>query len=138
MELIKPGININFVGLRFKAFIASGLLILISIISLIAHGGPNYGIDFAGGILVQVRFKAPTNPTAIKEALKPLGMGYSLVQRFGDKKNNEYLIRDERKELKLQGLSNRIGKALEVKYGASNFEACAVRSAFSSSVFPNS
>ncbi|MEW5914451.1 MAG: protein translocase subunit SecF [Thermodesulfobacteriota bacterium] len=122
MELIKPDININFVGLRYKAFIASGLLILITIVSLIAHGGPNYGIDFAGGILVQVRFKSDTGPGDIKAALKPLGMETALVQRFGEKKGHEYLIRDERKELKLEGLAGRIGKALEAKYGAGNFE----------------
>ncbi|RJX34577.1 MAG: protein translocase subunit SecF [Desulfarculus sp.] len=122
MELIKPDINLGFIGQRFKAFILSGLLILMAIVSLIAHGGPNYGVDFAGGILVQVRFKAATDPAAIKEALKPLGMGNSLVQRFGEKKNHEYLIRDEQKRKNLQGLAERVRANLAAKYGADGFE----------------
>ncbi len=122
MELIKPGININFVGQRGKAFVVSGLLILMAIVSLIWHGGPNYGIDFAGGILMQVRFKAPTDPAAIKEALKPVGMANSLVQSFGEEKDNEFLIRDEQKDLKLQGLADRVRNTLKATYGAGNYE----------------
>ena len=47
MEFIKPNINIDFVGKRKIAYSVSLALILLSIISLIYHGGPKYGIDFA-------------------------------------------------------------------------------------------
>ena len=49
MQIIKPDVNINFVGRRKIAYIVSFVMILASIVSLIAHGGPKYGIDFAGG-----------------------------------------------------------------------------------------
>ena len=71
MEIIKPDINIDFVGKRKWAFLLSGLLVLVTIASLVIHSGPNYGIDFAGGIEVRVRFTAPTDPAAVKQALKP-------------------------------------------------------------------
>jgi preprotein translocase subunit SecF len=122
MELIKPDININFIGRRGKAFMLSGLLILMTIASLVWHGGPNYGIDFAGGIMLQVRFTAPTDPAALKKALEPVGMLNSTVQRFGDDKDNEFLIRDEQKGLKLQGLADRVRGTLDAKYGSGNFE----------------
>ncbi|BEQ15573.1 protein translocase subunit SecF [Desulfoferula mesophila] len=122
MEFIKPNVNINFVGSRGKAFILSGLLILMTVVTLFAHGGPNYGIDFAGGILVQVRFSEPTDASAIKKALAPLGMDQSLVQGFGDKKNNEFLIRNERAGLKLQGLSDRVRQTLAESYGKGKVE----------------
>ncbi len=51
MELIKPGTNIDFVNKIKAAVIASALAILIAIASLLVQGGPNYGIDFAGGTL---------------------------------------------------------------------------------------
>lgn len=122
MEFIKPNVNLNFVGNRGKAFIISGLLILMTVVSLFIHGGPNYGIDFAGGILVQVRFAEPTDATDIKKALAPLGMDQSLVQSFGEKKNNEFLIRNEKKDLNLQGLSDRVRQTLAKTYGQGKVE----------------
>jgi len=122
MELIKPDVNINFVGQRFKAFILSGLLILATVVSLLLHGGPNLGIDFAGGILVQVRFSESTDAGAIKKALEPIGMGQSLVQSFGGEGQKEFLIRDENQGLKLQGLSDRVRKTLAATYGQDKVE----------------
>ena len=49
MQFIKPDININFIGVRKFAYAASLAMILISIASLVIQGGPDYGIDFAGG-----------------------------------------------------------------------------------------
>ena len=115
MELIKPGINIDFVGKSKLAFLISGLLILATFISLFVHGGPNYGIDFTGGILVQVRFKEPTDPASIRKALKPVGMSDAVIQDFGNK-GNEFLIRAEKKGLKLEGLSDRIRQVLAKAY----------------------
>ena len=54
MELIKPGTNFDFVGRMNYAFGISLALIIISIASIVWHGGLNYGIDFAGGTLVQI------------------------------------------------------------------------------------
>ena len=56
MELIKPGININFVGFRYKALLISGISILIGLAVLFWRGGLNMGVDFAGGTLIQVQF----------------------------------------------------------------------------------
>ena len=54
MQLIKPDINIDFMSKSKIALIFSGLLIFISLASLIFHKGPNFGIDFAGGSLNQI------------------------------------------------------------------------------------
>jgi preprotein translocase subunit SecF len=50
--------NINFIGHRHKFFAVSGFLLLITITGYIYVGGPNYGIDFAGGMLMQVSFQS--------------------------------------------------------------------------------
>ncbi|MCF6264943.1 MAG: protein translocase subunit SecF [Desulfuromusa sp.] len=115
MQLIKPDINIDFVGKRKIAMIISIALILIGLASLVVKGGPNYGIDFAGGTLVQVQFAQPTDATAIKKALKGLDLGSVVVQRFGDNQN-EFLIRVEQSTAELQGLSVQIQKALGQTY----------------------
>ena len=118
MEFIKPGVNIDFVGKRRLAFLLSGILILITIVSLLVQGGPNYGIDFAGGIMVQVKFSKPTQAAEIRESLNGLEIGVPLVQRFGTKGDHEFLIRVERdQEIDLNKLRNDIENALSGKFG---------------------
>ncbi|MDX2493618.1 MAG: protein translocase subunit SecF [Desulfuromusa sp.] len=115
MQLIKPDVNIDFVGKRKIALIVSIALILIGLASLVVKGGPNYGIDFAGGTLVQVQFSQPTDATAIKKALGELELGNPVVQSFGDNQN-EFLIRVEQASGELKGLSVQIQNALDQTY----------------------
>ena len=93
MQFIKPGININFIGRRKIAFVISLAMILITIASLIYHGGPRLGVDFAGGTVIQVKFDSPVAIADVKSALKSIEIGTSSVQEFGAAKDNEYLIR---------------------------------------------
>ena len=122
MEFIRPGTRINFIGFRRPAFLLSGLVIAAGIISIVLHGGLNYGIDFAGGTLVQVKFKEPTRIESIKNQLAPIGLDRSLVQRFGEKRENEYLIRVERSVSDLETLSLEIAEALQRGYGKEGVE----------------
>ncbi|MCD6188265.1 MAG: protein translocase subunit SecF [Desulfuromusa sp.] len=115
MQLIKPDIDIDFVGKRKLALIFSVVLILIGLASLAVKGGPNYGIDFAGGTLVQVQFAQSTDASAIKKAMADLDLGEPVVQSFGDNQN-EFLIRVEQASGKLKGLSVQIQAALEQTY----------------------
>lgn len=121
MQLIKPDINLDFVGKRKLAFIISVVLILIGMASLLVKGGPDYGIDFAGGTLVQVQFKQATDAAAIKNALAGLELGSTVVQRFGDNQN-EFLIRVEKTSAELKGLSNEIQTALETNYNKGDID----------------
>jgi preprotein translocase subunit SecF len=115
MQLIKPDTHIDFLSKRKLAFILSAFLLLITVASLLVRGGPNYGIDFAGGMLVQVRFDQATSAVQIKQALKPIGLDDALVQHFGEE-GNEFLIRTEKEGLKLEGLADKIRGALQEGY----------------------
>ncbi len=121
MELIKPNINLDFVGKRRMAVIFSAALILIGLVSLIVKGGPNYGIDFAGGSLVQVKFTEATTAKDIKAALQDLDLRGLTVQQFGDEAN-EFLLRAQESSSKLEGLSKTIGGALDAAYGVDQAE----------------
>ena len=99
MQFIKPDTNIDFIGKRKIAFTLSIILIVASIGSLIVHCGPRYGIDFAGGTLVQIKFNHPTEINAIKSGLAAIDMKNVSVQSFGTKDDNEYLIRTDRKSV---------------------------------------
>ena len=122
MEIIKPGINIDLVGKMKIAFGASLFAIIISILSLLLHGGPNLGIDFAGGTLVQVKFSQETDASSIRDSLKAIGLGNNVIQRFGYHDNNEFLIKTEKSSSELKGLSSKVEEALNTSYGKEGFE----------------
>jgi len=117
MRIIKPDININFIGNTKIAFTVSIAMILVSIISLFIHQGPRYGIDFAGGTLIQVKFLQPVNIKDIKAGLAAIDMGASTVQLFGDQQENEYLIRTDISAATSQGFSLKVQDALKSSVG---------------------
>ena len=122
MEFFKPGTNIQFVRVRFIAISISLLLILAGIVSLIVHGGPNYGIDFRGGTLVQVKIHKSTDISHVRKALKGLNLGEVIIQSIGPVKNNEYLIRIEKSSTSLKGISDQVKEKLIEKFGVKNVE----------------
>jgi preprotein translocase subunit SecF len=90
-ELIKPNANFNFIGNRYKAFVISGLLIFISVASIIYHKGLNLGVDFKGGLLLQFRLTDDPGAEALRELFHQSGFTISSLQGFGDVEN-EYLV----------------------------------------------
>ena len=67
LHLIKNNLNIDFVGMRKISYALSILLILVGMISLVVKGGPKYGIDFAGGATVQIKFAQPVSDEFLKK-----------------------------------------------------------------------
>jgi len=90
---IKP--NLNFVGRRMTFFGLSILLILISISMFIARD-LNYGIDFQGGILIEVRVGQANKLVEMRQRLKNLGLGEVTLQEFGSPM--DILIRVQKQE----------------------------------------
>ncbi|MDR2386174.1 MAG: protein translocase subunit SecF [Deltaproteobacteria bacterium] len=90
-EVIKPGSNYNFIGNRYKAFVISGLLILISIISVIYHKGLNLGVDFKGGLLLQFSLTDDPGAEALRQIFSEGGFTISSLQNFGED-GQEYLV----------------------------------------------
>jgi len=82
-QLIPPTVNIDFVGLRFKMLLASWGLILIGLLSIYLKGGLNYGVDFAGGTMVQVKFAQATAVGDIRAALDRSELREVVVQDVG-------------------------------------------------------
>ena len=113
MQFIKPDINIDFTSKRKTAFFISTVFIIITIISLIIHKGPKYGVDFSGGTLIQVKFTSPVNIDDIKKGLAGIQLDKSSVQQFGDQNENEYLIRTDKSVLTADDFSLELKNALE-------------------------
>ncbi len=125
MELIRPGTNFDFVSFRKTGFTISGVLIAIALISLIAHGGPNYGIDFAGGVMVHLRFAKATPIGEIRQALGGIQLGESSIQDFGPG-GTEFLVRLPEAASETSGASEILTHALQEKFGKDAFQVLRV------------
>jgi len=84
--------NFKFMKLKMFAFAFSGLIILGGILNITMGKGLNYGIDFAGGTLIRLKFKDQVSISQIRQKLKEEGLGNSRIQEVG-KTEKEYMIR---------------------------------------------
>jgi preprotein translocase subunit SecF len=74
--------NFNFVKYRRAAMIASGLASLLAIVAVI-YPGLNYGLDFTGGVVVNVEYSRPAELDSIRNRLAEAGLTLAQVQNVG-------------------------------------------------------
>lgn len=91
-HLIKPDINLPFIPNMSKLLGISGVLFTLAVIT-IAIRGFNYGIDFAGGTEVMVRFNKNVTSEDVRSAVDKVGHGGAAVQEYGSSEKNEFLVR---------------------------------------------
>ncbi len=78
--------NINFIGNRNIAMLFSGILMVLSIISLSTRG-LQMGIDFTGGTLIEVGYQKAADLTVLRNTLDTEGFNDATVQNFGTAKD---------------------------------------------------
>jgi preprotein translocase subunit SecF len=112
LRLVPDGTTIQFMRGRFAGVITSAVLSIISVV-LFFYPGLNLGVDFRGGVVVELRGPHALQPDAIREAFAPLGFGDLRVQEFGSPQ--DVLVRFENKT-KLQDaqrvIAARVAEAL--------------------------
>jgi preprotein translocase subunit SecF len=122
LQLIKPDTNIDFIGFKKIAFIVSALVILTGLGSLLIKGGPKYGIDFAGGMIVQVKADKANDVETIKDAMNGVKLPGLVVQTLGLEADHEYLIRTSSSDISSQEVRGKVTEALTKDLGAEGFE----------------
>jgi preprotein translocase SecF subunit len=82
LRFLPEDTKINFVGARYYAFAIDGLLLLASIIAIAVHGF-NLGIDFTGGVLMEVKSAHVIDIGQVRSQVDSLGFAESQLQFFG-------------------------------------------------------
>jgi len=95
LHLIPAGINLSFIPKRLAFFSFSALLIVGSVVLFLAKG-LNYGIDFKGGIMLEIRTEQAADLAAMRTTLGGLGLGEVALQEFGQE--TDVLIRVQRQD----------------------------------------
>ncbi|MDD5581943.1 MAG: protein translocase subunit SecF [Candidatus Marinimicrobia bacterium] len=103
----------DIVGKRVYASWISGILILLGLLSLMFQG-LNFGIDFSGGTLIQMKFNEPITAGEIRSLLKNPKLGTPQIQRSGP---DEYMIR-----VLTVGTGDEIQKIIEEDLQEKSFE----------------
>jgi preprotein translocase subunit SecF len=120
MEIIRPGINLDFIG-RMKIFALVSVVLVALVLLLIVGrvlGGRdafNYGIDFAGGTLLQLRFQQEMAVDRVREILQKLNLAESEIQRFGSER--DFIVRVPNSTEDLEHLRSRVVAAFQQEYG---------------------
>jgi preprotein translocase subunit SecF len=82
MEIFHHDLNINFLGARKVSVTISVILMLVSIWAITVKG-LNYGLDFTGGILIDVNYERPVDVGDVRDALSRAGFEHAVVQSVG-------------------------------------------------------
>ena len=95
VRLAPEGTAISFMRARFFG-IALSILLSVASIGLFVYPGLSYGIDFRGGIQMEVKTQGPADLAGLRTGFVELGLGEVALQEFGD--DSSVLVRVERQE----------------------------------------
>jgi preprotein translocase subunit SecF len=114
--------NVDYVGM-FKVAGIFSLLLIIGTLGGLFTKGLNYGVDFRGGVEIQVKFHEKVELGNLREFLKEKQVPVSQLQSIGDESQNEFLLKlDSDKKSDLNAVSNMVETALAEKFSKDKFE----------------
>ncbi len=116
-DIVPHGTKIDFVGKR-RIAVALSLVANLAVIawSIPKVHGLNFGVDFAGGTEMEVRFARAVDPGAIRTSVEELGFKDASVQTYGAEQDHSYLIRVGRIALMTEADVNRVVEAVKSRF----------------------
>lgn len=113
--------NVNYVGMFKVAGLLSLLLVVGSVVMFFTKG-LNYGVDFRGGVEVQVKFLEKVQLSELRQIMDENKVALSQLQSIGEESQNEFLLKLETDKGDLNEVSNQVSAVLTSKYGEGKFE----------------
>jgi len=113
--------NINYVGMFKVMGFLSLVLVLASFVGFFTKG-LNYGVDFRGGVEIQVKFNQKVELGDLRALMSEKNVSLSQLQSIGNESQNEFLLKLDSDKGDLNAVSNAVSKVLAEKYGTGNFE----------------
>ena len=109
--------NIDFIGLRKKAFILSTILVVLGIVGfvMVFLGKANLSVDFTGGTTLQVRFKESVSIADLRQVLAHGTGGVSDVQIQEVSGTNEFFLKTKESEKIQEKIASLLSQALPDK-----------------------
>lgn len=121
-SIIPENVNFDFIRFFKPALVISWIFIAIGLGSLIMKGGPRYGVDFAGGVIVQMQFAQEVKIDALTAALEKTGLPGMAVQQLGAATDNEVLARTSASDIPSEQVKERVVKAVSEGLPGATFE----------------
>jgi len=90
--MLSQPLQIRFLEKRRYTIYLSIFLVLSTFLSVLLHGGLNYGIDFRGGTNVQIRFDSEPDLNQLRELFANQGYDSIMLQTFGAEEDREILL----------------------------------------------
>lgn len=126
MELVSADLRIDFVGLR-KVMITISAVLVLGSIGLLLTRGLNYGIDFAGGTMVDVRFSEPQSTGAVRKAVdRGEGIAAAVVQDVGGDQREFHVRLPGGDDAATEHASGAVRAALSSAFGEGSYEVLRV------------
>lgn len=98
MNFFRKKTQFDFLGKAKAAFTLSAVLIAVTIVTPL-FVAPNWGVDFAGGTEMQVKFASAVDPGDLRKAIEDAGVHDVNIQQFGSADENTFLVRTGRASL---------------------------------------
>jgi len=117
MELFRQT-NIDFLRWKWWAIGASWLLILIGAFAIFVQKGLKFGIDFAGGTQIALRFAERPDIERLRRLLDGTNLGDTGIQRYEEPEKNEVLIRVQQQKKEGRDVTQEVLNALRAGLGA--------------------
>ena len=120
-QIIRPDTSFDFMGKRKIALTISLVLLFLGLASLLVKGGPRYGIDFAGGVILQIQFESEVEMGKLESLLQEAQLPGMSLQTFGDRGDNEYLVRTSAEGLTTTDVREQTRQALQAEFQEDGF-----------------